>query len=93
MRTLKHGSYGLDVVRLQLRLDLFPFGYFDDHTAQAVKAFQKAHKLKVDGEVGPNTRTALNLGPVSVATSEPLPSLTFWMNIALTEKDKALKKT
>lgn len=92
MRTLKHGSFGLDVVRLQLRLDLFPFGYFDDDTAQAVKAFQKAHKLKVDGEVGPNTRTALNLGPVSVATSEPLPSLTFWMNIALTEKDSKIKQ-
>lgn len=32
MRTLKRGNFGLDVVRLQIRLDLFPFGYFNDRS-------------------------------------------------------------
>ena len=32
MYALKLGDFSLDVVRLQLRLDLFPTGYFDDRT-------------------------------------------------------------
>jgi hypothetical protein len=34
-------------------------GVFGDHTAQAVKAFQRDHGLTPDGIVGPNTRAAL----------------------------------
>ena len=36
MYALKRGDLSIDVVRLQLRLDVFPTGYFDDRTHKAV---------------------------------------------------------
>jgi peptidoglycan hydrolase-like protein with peptidoglycan-binding domain len=63
MQTLKPGQLGWDVAMLQWRLGLFTTGYYDDRTRNAVKAFQKTHKLEVDGQVGPKTRKALDLKP------------------------------
>lgn len=85
MTILKRGSIGLNVLRLRLRLDLSPSIYFDDETAEAVMKFQKDHKLKVDGEVGPITRTALGWQPTTTAVPINLNKL--WLAIAWGEKD------
>jgi hypothetical protein len=55
---------GADVVWLQQRLmqagiPAGTSGIFDEKTEAQVRAFQKAHDLKTDGAVGPDTRAAL----------------------------------
>ena len=85
MKILKHGSIGFDVLMLRIRLDLWPSIYFDDDTTEAVMEFQKAHKLKIDGEVGPLTRKALDLK--STTTPVPINLNKLWLAIALSEKD------
>ncbi len=63
--TLKEGSEGSDVKRLQQRLkDLGYYtgsvdGKFGKGTEQAVRDFQAAHKLTVDGKAGKSTQTTL----------------------------------
>ncbi|HEU5103467.1 MAG TPA: CAP domain-containing protein [Roseiflexaceae bacterium] len=64
-RWLWYGSYGEDVVALQLRLGaageyVYQTGVFDSTTYQAVRHFQWAHRLQIDGIVGPQTQAALN---------------------------------
>jgi peptidoglycan hydrolase-like protein with peptidoglycan-binding domain len=59
---LKYGSTGPDVVDLQNRLGIAADGKFGPGTRKAVEAFQKAHGLKKDGIVGPNTWAALDTG-------------------------------
>lgn len=65
MTILKLNDFNMDVFMLQMRLGLWPTGYFDPRMQKEVKAFQKAHKLKADGEVGPLTRKALDLKPAN----------------------------
>jgi len=48
MKILKQGSIGFDVLMLRIRLDLWLSIYFDDDTTEAVMAFQKAHKMKIE---------------------------------------------
>ena len=72
--TLRKGDKGQDVRTLQNALNEAGYdcgevdGIFGTKTKNAVKAFQKAKGLKVDGIVGRNTWTALGLweGPVFV---------------------------
>lgn len=65
-RTLKVGSRGDDVKRLQENLNELgynsgkPDGIFGNGTKNAVVAFQKAKGLSADGIVGPNTQNAIN---------------------------------
>src|SRR6185503_17015837 len=68
MATLRRGSTGPEVTALQQRLTDLGFdpkgidGRFGPNTVTAVKAFQQAKGLTVDGIVGPITRAALQLG-------------------------------
>jgi peptidoglycan hydrolase-like protein with peptidoglycan-binding domain len=56
---LKHGDANVDVAHAQKRLGVAVDGRFGDVTEAHVKAFQKAHRLTVDGVVGPVTAKAL----------------------------------
>ncbi len=58
-RILRLGDAGPDVVRVQHMLGVPADGIFGHITLRAVKRFQAAHRLLVDGEVGPHTRAAL----------------------------------
>lgn len=57
---LQRGDHGQDVKHLQQLLGILDDGDFGGATEAAVKAFQKAHGLLVDGKVGPKTWGALN---------------------------------
>lgn len=59
-RLLKKGCKGDDVKELQKTLGgLSVDGVFGDKTLAKVKAYQKKHKLSVDGKVGKNTAHSL----------------------------------
>ena len=64
-RMLRRGHRGEDVRWVQRRLQMHGFrpgpadGVFGKRTDTAVRAFQKARKLEIDGIVGPKTRRAL----------------------------------
>lgn len=64
MTTLKNGSKGTDVKTLQTKLNSIGYGLvvdgvFGKKTETAVKEFQKANELSVDGVVGPKTWSKL----------------------------------
>ena len=75
--TIRRGAEGDLVEELQAILnakygaELDIDGVFGAKTETAVKAFQKAHGLTVDGIVGPKTRAALGLGGLSPTTQRP----------------------
>jgi len=75
MPVLKLGSSGPDVKALQQRLKDLGFdpngidGNFGSGTEKAVRAFQQANGLGVDGKVGPSTSAALQLDGVSAGAS------------------------
>ena len=60
-RTLRLGSRGHDVARVQRRLHIRADGIFGPHTKRAVMRFQRRHHLRVTGVV--NHRTWLKLHP------------------------------
>ena len=59
MATLRKGDKGEGVKFLQRRLVLKEDGIFGPLTEEAVKEFQKEHRLAVDGIVGEKTWAAL----------------------------------
>ncbi len=61
MTTLKKGSRGSDVKLLQRKLNLMQDGIFGPLTDEAVREFQKANGLTVDGIVGAKTWKALGV--------------------------------
>jgi hypothetical protein len=60
VNTLRKGSRGYEVQKLQERLNIKADGIFGDGTKQAVMIYQSAHSLIVDGIVGPKMRESLN---------------------------------
>ena len=64
--TLSAGSTGSSVSALQAALGVRQTGSFNAATRRAVRSFQRAHGLTVDGIVGPQTAAALGL-PSSAA--------------------------
>ncbi len=60
---LKIGSTGERVRLLRHRLGLPTYGAFDRSVAQAIKDFQSAYGLPIDGVAGPRTLAALNEPP------------------------------
>ena len=58
-RLLKKGSRGDDVKAVQTALHCYPDGIYGDLTTEAVREFQKANNLEVDGIVGRQTWNAL----------------------------------
>lgn len=74
---LRQGDIGPDVMYLQTLLSnavepITADGNFGPKTAAAVKAFQQAHGLAVDGVVGPQTWTALEAA-TGHNENEPIP--------------------
>lgn len=71
MQALKRGMTGENVKRLQGDLSKKGYklgpngvdGVFDEHTENALKAFQKDNNLTVDGVVGPETGKKLGGAP------------------------------
>src|SRR4051812_13059863 len=59
--TLSAGSAGSAVSALQAALGVKQTGTFNAATRRAVRSFQRAHGLTVDGIVGPQTASALGL--------------------------------
>lgn len=60
-RTLRVGSRGHDVVRLQRKLHITADGVFGPKTRRAVARFQRSHHLRVTGVVNSATWKALHL--------------------------------
>jgi peptidoglycan DL-endopeptidase CwlO len=58
-RIVRLHATGPDVVRLQRLLGVTADGVFGHQTLHAVRRFQAAHRLLVDGQVGPHTWAAL----------------------------------
>lgn len=70
MNTIKKGSRGDDVKTLQRKLNLIADGIFGDITDEAVRAFQKANGLTIDGIVGANTWAKLGVTSVNRVIKE-----------------------
>ncbi len=88
---LKHGASNQQVKEVQLKLKQLGYfnynttGYFGDITETAVKAFQKAYSIQVDGIVGPQTLNLLNRSistTVSRGSSTPRNGLLPWFGQA-----------
>jgi peptidoglycan hydrolase-like protein with peptidoglycan-binding domain len=60
-RTLRYGSTGHDVARVQRRLGVAADGIFGPITQAAVRRFQRHHDHRATGVVGPRTWRALGV--------------------------------
>ena len=73
---LRIGARGPAVVEVQRMLGIAADGVFGRKTRLAVRSFQAAHGLEVDGVVGPITRGALRGGGGGGAVTQRLPAAT-----------------
>lgn len=67
---LTSGSSGDSVTAVQQALGVASTGSFDRATRSAVRRFQRAHGLDVDGIVGPQTRAALGIDDQAAAKGD-----------------------
>ena len=96
---LRRGSRGSQVADLQKRL--IKLGYLDGKadgiygplTEQAVRKFQKANGLKVDGIAGPQTLNALNGGKAKSAGSNSSRSSNSGNNKSSSSSTVPIKRT
>jgi hypothetical protein len=91
-RTLRRGRFGWDVSVLQFLLvrrgELVPIdGYFDGRTEQALRRFQRARHLAVDGIAGRRTLAAFRRRPPTAvkpvlvrATTTPATHVRAWLD-------------
>ena len=95
---LKKGSTGSAVRTLQKRLKELGYytgsvdGDFGDGTSNAVRAFQRANGLKVDGVVGEGTQKKLNDSKAVAATATPKPTKKATATPKATKKPTATPK-
>jgi peptidoglycan hydrolase-like protein with peptidoglycan-binding domain/GH25 family lysozyme M1 (1,4-beta-N-acetylmuramidase) len=87
--TLSEGATGSAVQTLQTRLNVWGAkltvdGNFGADTLAAVKAFQTAHHLTVDGVVGPQTWAALLANPATTPQPYPAPAKLAISSVSLT---------
>lgn len=68
---LREGATGAAVRELQQRLGVPETAVYDAATVAAVRQFQLAHSLGVDGSVGPATAAALDRVAAEVAAASP----------------------
>jgi len=78
-RTLRRGLFGWDVSVLQFMLarrgELVPvYGFFDRVTERALRRYQRARRLAVDGIAGPVTLRTLGRGTPGVRPVRPAPA-------------------
>jgi hypothetical protein len=78
-RTLRRGLFGWDVSVLQFMLarrgELVPvYGFFDRVTERALRRYQRARRLAVDGVAGPVTLRTLGRGTPGVRPVRPAPA-------------------
>jgi hypothetical protein len=69
--TLKPGTSGPAVKRLQRKLGVTATGFYGKLTKSAVKRFQRRTGLKADGVAGPTTLARLGLPTAQEASSRP----------------------
>jgi peptidoglycan hydrolase-like protein with peptidoglycan-binding domain len=74
-RTLRPGSTGSAVKRLQRRLHVRATGYYGKLTKRAVKRFQRRHGLKADGIAGPRTLRKLGITTKAASSAPRLPAV------------------
>lgn len=88
---LKRGDHGPDVQKLQGLLNLPTDGIFGPKTEAAVRAFQKANKLEVDGQVGSYTWDVLGQPktPQGVAKTYPQQAMDILMDELGYSKEQA----
>ena len=94
---LQKGSEGFAVTNLQKNLKqigivpLADDGFFGPQTESAVRVFQEAHKLKIDGVVGPLTQDEITkalVGQIVMPQDGPVPWLA-WMKSHIGEVEQS----
>lgn len=85
--TIKKGSRGDDVKKLQTRLNLYPDGIFGPLTDEAVREFQKQNGLVVDGIVGEKTWSKLFTGDTAVKNPRNIKEIIIHCSATIDGKD------
>lgn len=86
MQTIRLGSRGQSVLKLQQILGIPADGVFGPQTRNAVRTFQSSNNLTVDGIVGPSTWRVLNQDSIQ-------PTQSYIRDIINANKDKLVTKT
>lgn len=86
METIKKGSKGAAVKKLQELLKITADGMFGNNTETAVKAFQRANGLAVDGIVGAKTWAALGVSSSVIQNNSDIEIVDAHISTHITKK-------